>query len=148
MENKVKLKGQATLSVDGKVATLPVYGGTLGPDVVDIASLYKQTGMFTLDPGFTSTGSCESQITYIDGDKGLSNWRSTRIFLRFVISCSTASCLTQLSRNNSRLQSRDTLCCMRSLIASLRAIEGMLTRWRWWSGRLALCLRFIMTRPT
>ena len=71
MENKVKLKGQATLSVDGKVATLPVYGGTLGPDVVDIASLYKQTGMFTLDPGFTSTGSCESQITYIDGDKGV-----------------------------------------------------------------------------
>ncbi len=71
MENKVKLKGQATLSVDGKQATLPVYGGTVGPDVVDIASLYKQTGMFTLDPGFTSTGSCESQITYIDGDEGV-----------------------------------------------------------------------------
>ncbi len=71
MENKVKLKGQATLSVEGKEASLPVYGGTVGPDVVDIASLYKQTGMFTLDPGFTSTGSCESQITYIDGDAGV-----------------------------------------------------------------------------
>ncbi len=71
MENKVKLKGQATLNVDGKEASLPVYGGTVGPDVIDIASLYKQTGMFTLDPGFTSTGSCESQITYIDGDEGV-----------------------------------------------------------------------------
>lgn len=71
MENKVKLKGQATLNVDGKEASLPVYGGTVGPDVIDIASLYKQTGMFTLDPGFTSTGSCESQITYIDGDEGI-----------------------------------------------------------------------------
>ena len=71
MKNKVKLKGQATLNVDGKEASLPVYGGTVGPDVIDIASLYKQTGMFTLDPGFTSTGSCESQITYIDGDEGV-----------------------------------------------------------------------------
>ena len=71
MKNKVKLKGQATLNVDGKEASLPVYGGTVGPDVIDIASLYKQTGMFTLDPGFTSTGSCESHITYIDGDEGV-----------------------------------------------------------------------------
>ncbi|MGB3068674.1 MAG: citrate synthase [Ottowia sp.] len=49
---------------------LPVYQGTIGPDVVDIRKLYAQTGMFTYDPGFMSTSACESTITYIDGDKG------------------------------------------------------------------------------
>ncbi|MDR7375615.1 citrate synthase [Rhodoferax ferrireducens] len=49
---------------------LPVYQGNVGPDVVDIRKLYAQTGMFTYDPGFLSTASCQSAITYIDGDKG------------------------------------------------------------------------------
>ena len=49
---------------------LPVYRGSVGPDVIDIRKLYAQTGMFTYDPGFMSTGSCQSAITYIDGDKG------------------------------------------------------------------------------
>ena len=49
---------------------LPVYQGSIGPDVVDIRKLYTQTGMFTYDPGFMSTASCQSAITYIDGDKG------------------------------------------------------------------------------
>ncbi|RFB04533.1 citrate synthase [Parvularcula marina] len=48
----------------------PVYSATLGPDVIDIRSLAKQTGKFTFDPGFTSTASCESKITYIDGEEG------------------------------------------------------------------------------
>ena len=49
---------------------LPIYQGSVGPDVVDIRKLYGQTGMFTYDPGFLSTASCQSAITYIDGDKG------------------------------------------------------------------------------
>ena len=49
---------------------LPVYQGSVGPDVVDIRKLYAQTGMFTYDPGFLSTASCQSAITFIDGDKG------------------------------------------------------------------------------
>jgi len=49
---------------------MPVYGGSIGPDVIDIRKLYAQTGMFTYDPGFLSTASCQSAITYIDGDKG------------------------------------------------------------------------------
>jgi citrate synthase len=49
---------------------LPVYRGSVGPDVIDIRKLYAQTGMFTYDPGFLSTASCQSSITYIDGDKG------------------------------------------------------------------------------
>jgi len=49
---------------------MPVYTGTIGPDVIDIRKLYGQTGMFTYDPGFLSTASCQSAITFIDGDKG------------------------------------------------------------------------------
>ncbi|AOW14226.1 citrate (Si)-synthase [Hydrogenophaga crassostreae] len=49
---------------------MPVYSGSIGPDVVDIRKLYAQTGMFTYDPGFLSTSACQSAITYIDGDKG------------------------------------------------------------------------------
>jgi citrate synthase len=60
----------ATLTIDGKSADFPIYDGTHGPSVVDIRTLYRDLGVFTYDPGFTSTGSCESTITYIDGDKG------------------------------------------------------------------------------
>ena len=49
---------------------LPIYQGTVGPDVIDIRKLYGQTGKFTYDPGFLSTSSCNSKITFIDGDKG------------------------------------------------------------------------------
>ncbi|MGZ5026667.1 MAG: citrate synthase [Methylobacter sp.] len=54
---------------------LPVLSGTIGPDVIDIQSLYQKTGMFTYDPGFTSTASCSSSITYIDGEKGILLYR-------------------------------------------------------------------------
>ncbi|MEM8791115.1 MAG: citrate synthase [Pseudomonadota bacterium] len=60
----------ATLTLDGKSVDLPVYDGIHGPSVIDIRTLYKELDVFTYDPGFTSTGSCESKITYIDGDKG------------------------------------------------------------------------------
>ena len=56
---------------NNKTVELPIIEGTVGPQVIDISSLYKETGMFTYDPGFTSTGSCESKITYIDGEKGM-----------------------------------------------------------------------------
>jgi citrate synthase len=63
---------KATLSFsDGSPSMdLPIYKGTIGPDVIDIRKLYGQTGKFTYDPGFLSTASCNSTITYIDGDKG------------------------------------------------------------------------------
>jgi citrate synthase len=61
----------ATLSVDGKDIACPVLEGSVGPQVIDIRKLYGQTGMFTYDPGFTSTASCESGLTYIDGDQGV-----------------------------------------------------------------------------
>ncbi len=65
----------ATLTVGDQSCSFPVYEGTIGPEVVDIASLYGKTGMFTYDPGFTSTASCESKITYIDGDEGILLYR-------------------------------------------------------------------------
>lgn len=61
---------KAILHLEGKQVEFPILEGSVGPSVIDIRSLYAQTGMFTYDPGFTSTGSCESAITYIDGDKG------------------------------------------------------------------------------
>ncbi len=63
---------RATLSFsNGKPSIdLPVYQGSVGPDVIDIRKLYGQTGMFTYDPGFLSTAACESALTFIDGDKG------------------------------------------------------------------------------
>jgi citrate synthase len=63
------------LTVGGESWDLPIHAGTIGPDVLDIAKLYGQAGMFTYDPGFTSTASCESKITYIDGDEGVLLYR-------------------------------------------------------------------------
>jgi citrate synthase len=67
------LKNQTVTFTDhatGKSFELPVMSGTIGPQVVDVRKFYGDTGYFTYDPGYTSTGSCESKITYIDGDKG------------------------------------------------------------------------------
>jgi citrate synthase len=65
----------AKLTVGDKNYSFPVYDGTIGPEVIDVSKLYAETGMFTYDPGFTSTGSCESKITYIDGDEGILLYR-------------------------------------------------------------------------
>ncbi len=60
----------ATLTIDGQSYELPIYSPTAGPDVIDIRKLYAQAGVFTYDPGFTSTAACDSTITFIDGNKG------------------------------------------------------------------------------
>jgi len=63
------------ISPSGTEIELPVRSGTTGPDVIDMAELYKGQGVFTYDPGFVSTGSCESDITFIDGEKGVLMYR-------------------------------------------------------------------------
>ena len=60
----------AKLTLGDQTYEFPVLSGTVGPDVIDIRSLYAKTGLFTYDPGFTSTAACDSAITYIDGDAG------------------------------------------------------------------------------
>src|SRR5213082_2575154 len=62
-----------------KEMSFPIFDGTIGPSVIDISKFYAETGMFTYDPGFTSTGSCESKITYIDGDEGVLLYRGVPI---------------------------------------------------------------------
>ena len=67
---------KATLTLDdGKSLEFPVLGGSIGPEVIDIRTLYAKSGMFTYDPGFLSTASCNSNITYIDGDAGVLLYR-------------------------------------------------------------------------
>ena len=71
-----KADKKATLSLPGgKTLDFPVMSGTIGPDVVDIRTLYGKSGLFTYDPGFLSTASCNSTITYIDGDAGVLLYR-------------------------------------------------------------------------
>ncbi len=65
----------ATFEIDGKKHTFPILESVEGPNVVDISKFYTDTGYFTYDPGFMSTASCESKITYIDGDKGILRYR-------------------------------------------------------------------------
>ena len=72
-----KPQGSITVTLDGtnKSTTLPLLGGTLGPHVADIRKLYGDLGIFTFDPGYGATASCESTITYIDGDAGILLYR-------------------------------------------------------------------------
>ena len=62
---------KASFSIGDKAYDTPVMKGTIGPDVIDVRKFYAETDLFTFDPGFTSTASCESKITFIDGDKGV-----------------------------------------------------------------------------
>jgi citrate synthase len=71
MTDKTAADRMATLTVKGQTFDLPIIQGTTGPDVVDVRKLYADADVFTFDPGFTSTASCESKITYIDGDAGI-----------------------------------------------------------------------------
>src|SRR3712207_4752263 len=102
----------ATLMVGNENWTLPVRDGSVGPSAVDITHLYGDTGMFTYDPGFTSTASCESKITYIDGDEGILLYRGYPIeqlaehgdFLE-------TAYLLRSEEHTSELQSRQYLVC-------------------------------------
>ncbi len=70
-ESKAVPAGKATLSYQGKSYEFPAFAGSEGPNVIDIRKLYGEADLFTYDPSFTSTASCESDITFIDGDKGI-----------------------------------------------------------------------------
>ena len=67
------------ITVGDKNWSFPIYPGSIGPDVMDIGKFYAETGMFTFDPGFTSTAACESKITFIDGDEGILLYRGVPI---------------------------------------------------------------------
>ena len=71
MSHKTSNTYTVTDDETGKTFKLPVYKGTIGPNVVDVRKFYSESGAFTYDPGYASTGSCDSKLTYIDGDKGI-----------------------------------------------------------------------------
>src|SRR5690606_17806928 len=71
---------KAVLQLDGKEIELPIYSGTLGPDVIDVKDVLA-AGHFTFDPGFMATAACESKITLIDGNKGVLLHRAYPIYL-------------------------------------------------------------------
>ena len=74
-DNKQKSSFTLFNNETGKSYELPIIKGTDGPNVLDIRRLYQETGLFTYDPGFTSTASCDSSIAFIDGNKGIHRHR-------------------------------------------------------------------------
>ena len=108
----------ATLALNGKTSEMPVRSGTIGPDVIDVTRLYRDTGCFTYDPGFTSTANCVSRITYIDGDEGvlyrgypIDQLAERRISSKSATCSCTASCRTRRSSKPSTAPSRATRWC-------------------------------------
>jgi citrate synthase len=84
IENKMQNKDEtvpdfAKLKIGNEAYELPIKKATIGENVIDVSKLYASTGYFTFDPGFMSTGSCESKITYIDGDAGILRHRGYEI---------------------------------------------------------------------
>ena len=75
VRNMMTKEAYRLIGPDGLEMELPVRTGTLGPDVIDVGRLYREMGVFTFDPGYVSTGSCESDITFIDGEEGILMYR-------------------------------------------------------------------------
>ena len=130
---------QATLTLGNKNFDLPVIKGSTGPDVVDVRKLYADADVFTFDPGFTSTASCESKITYIDGDAGVLLHRgypieqlaehSTFLEVCYLLlngELPNAAAFTDFGSGQSPI----TRCCMRSSIGFSAAFDQTPTRWR------------------
>ena len=69
----------AELKIKNETYKLPIRKASIGPDVIDVTKIYGETGYFTYDPGFMSTASCTSSITFIDGDKGVLRHRGYEI---------------------------------------------------------------------
>src|ERR1700741_152408 len=98
----------ATLKLpDGKSLEFPVLSGTIGPDVVDIRTLYGKSGHFTYDPGFLSTASCSSSITYIDGDAGVLLYRGYPIEQLALLCASLGVCSLLLSGERPNRKQKD-----------------------------------------
>ena len=98
----------AKLESEGNDYNLDVHGGSIGPSVIDVSGLYGSSGQFTYDPGFTSTASCKSSITYIDGEEGVLLHRGypieqlaeKAISLRHAICSCMANCQIMMSYRN------------------------------------------------
>jgi hypothetical protein len=140
-------KRSVTVTLDGsnRSASLPLVSGTLGPDVFDIRKLHGELGVFTFDPGYGATASCESRITYIDGDEGVLLYRGYPIeqlaeksdFLEVAYLLLNGELPTPRSSRTSTRASRGTRCCTSRSAASTTGSAATRTRWRssaaWWA---------------
>jgi citrate synthase len=115
----------ATLIINNKQVQMPVRSGTIGPDVVDVARLYRDTGCFTYDPGFTSTANCSSKITYIDGEEGVLLYRGYPIEQLAENSTFIEVCYLLL---NGELPSKTELETFRTTITKHTMVHEQLTR--------------------
>ena len=115
----------ATLIINNKQLQMPVRSGTVGPDVVDVARLYRDTGCFTYDPGFTSTANCSSKITYIDGEAGILLYRGYPIEQLAVSSTMIETCYLLL---NGELPSKAELDTFRTTITHHTMVHEQMTR--------------------
>ena len=135
----------AQITVGNNTWDFPILSGTIGPDVIDISKLYGQSGMFTYDPGFTSTASCKSKITYIDGDAGVLEYRGYPIeqlaengdFLETCYLLLYGELPTKARRRISTTGSRATPWCTTRWPASSRASAATRIRWPSWSAASA-----------
>ncbi len=129
-----KAAGAITVTMEGtnKSVSLPLLGGTLGPKVADIRKLYGELGIFTFDPGYGATASCESTITYIDGDEGVLLYRGYPIEQLAENSSFLEVCYLLLNGDlpTAAQYEPTTPCCMSSCAASSRASAATPTRWR------------------
>jgi citrate synthase len=115
----------ASLIINNKQIQMPVRSGTIGPDVVDVARLYRETGCFTYDPGFTSTANCSSKITYIDGEEGVLLYRGYPIEQLAQHSSMIEVCYLLL---NGELPSQSELATFSSTITRHTMVHEQLTR--------------------
>ena len=134
-------KRSVTVTLDGtnKSSQLPLIDGTIGPAVVDIRKLYGDLGIFTYDPGYGATASCESKITYIDGDEGVLLYRGYPIEQLAEKSTFLEVCYLLLNgelpnaeaaARSSSSASCATPCCTSRSAASTTASAATRTRWR------------------
>jgi citrate synthase len=116
----------ATITLgDNRQTHLPIRSGTIGPDVIDVARLYRDTGCFTYDPGFNSTANCSSRITYIDGDKGVLLYRGYPIEQLAKQSTFIEVCYLLL---NGELPSKSELDSFRNTITRHTMVHEQMTR--------------------
>ena len=132
---------------------LPLLTGTMGPSVIDIRSLYAKTGHFTYDPGFTSTASCTSKITFIDGDAGVLLYRGYPIE-QLAEKCDFLEvCYLLLNGdlpNGAEMKGFVTTVSQHVMVHEqltkfIAVSAAMRIRWRYWSVSSAPCRRSIMT---
>ena len=153
MDVKTETKiNTGNLTLGNRNWSFPLYDGTIGPQVLDVRKLYGETGIFTYDPGFTSTGSCESKITYHRRRRGhpaataairSSSWPSTATFSKSATCCSTANCRRSRRRQTFDAQHHAiTRWCMSRWPASSRASAATPIRWRSWSASVGALSAF------